>query len=81
MYVIVAVAVLLIAGLLYLLDRALKAVNEGRRRREAALRLAAAAAEAEEKDRQRRAAAAASAALTTVLPAILEPERDPRRVA
>lgn len=81
MYVIFAVATLLIAGLLFLLDRALKAVNEGRRRREVAIRLAAAAAEAEEKDRLRRAAADASAALTTVLPAIQEPERGPRRVA
>ena len=81
MYVIFAVVFLLVAGLLFLLDRALKAVQVGRRRRTAAARLAAAAAQAEEKARQRRAAADASAALTNVLPAIQEPERGPRRVA
>ena len=81
MYVIFVVAVLLIAGLLFVLDRGLKAVHEGRRRRAAGARLAAAAAHAEKKDKQRRAAADASAALTTVLPAIQEPERGPRRVA
>ena len=81
MYVIFAVALLLVAGLLFLLDRALKAVQVGRRRRAAAARLAAAAAQAEEQDRRRRAAADASAALTNVLPAIQEPERGPRRVA
>ena len=81
MYVILVVLVLLVAGLLFLLDRALKAVERGRRRRAAGARLAAAAAYAEAEDKQRRAAANASAALTNVLPAIHEPERGPRRVA
>jgi hypothetical protein len=81
MYVIFVAVVLLIAGLLFVLDRGLKAVHEGRRRRAAGARLAAAAAHAEKEDKQRRAAADASAALTTVLPAIQEPERGPRRVA
>jgi hypothetical protein len=81
MYVIFAVVLLFVAGLLFLLDRALKAVQAGRRRRVAGARLAAAAAQAEEEDRRRRAAADASAALTNVLPAIQEPERGPRRVA
>jgi hypothetical protein len=81
MYVIFVVVVLLIAGLLFLLDRGLKAVARGRRRRAAGARLAAAAAYAEQEDRQRQAAADASAALTNVLPAIQEPERGPRRVA
>ncbi len=81
MYVIFAIAVMLVAGLLFLIDRALKAVERGRRRRAAAARLAAAAAYAEQEDRLRRAAADASAALTNVLPAIQEPDRGPRRVA
>ncbi len=81
MYVIFVVVVLVIAGLLFLLDRALKAVQVGRRRRAAGARLAAAAAHAEQEDKRRRAAADASGALTSVLPAIQEPERGPRRVA
>lgn len=81
MYVIFVVLVLLVAGLLFLLDRALKAVERGRRRRAAGARLAAAAAYAEAEDEQRRAVANASAALTNVLPAIQAPERGPRRVA
>jgi hypothetical protein len=80
MYVIFVVVLALVAGLLFLLDRALKAVQEGRRRRAAGLRLAAAAAHAEEVARQRRAAADASGALTSVLPAIQQAERGPRRV-
>jgi hypothetical protein len=82
MYVIFAIVLLLVAGLLFLLDRGLKAVERGRRRRDAAARLAAATAYAEQENRQRKADAAASAALTSVLPAIQEPpERGPRRVA
>jgi hypothetical protein len=81
MYVIFVVVIALVAGLLFLLDRALKAVQEGRRRRAAGIRLAAAAAHAEQAARQRRAAADASAALTTVLPAIKQAEGGPRRVA
>lgn len=80
MYVIFAVVIALVAGLLFLLDRALKAVQEGRRRRAAGVRLAAAAAQAEEVARRRRATADASAALTAVLPAIQQAERGPRRV-
>jgi len=80
MYVIFVVAIALVAGLLFLLDRALKAVQQGRRRRAAGVRLAAAAAQAEQAARQRRAAADASAALTTVLPAIQQGEQGPRRV-
>jgi hypothetical protein len=80
MYVIFVVVIALVAGLLFLLDRALKAIQEGRRRRAAGLRLAAAAAHAEEVARQRRAAADASGALTSVLPAIQQAERGPRRV-
>ncbi len=81
MYVIFVVIVLLVAGLLFLLDRGLKAVERGRSRRDAGARLAAAAAYAEHEDRQRRAAADASAALTNVLPAIQKPGGGPRRVA
>ena len=81
MYVIFVVAIALVAGLLFLLDRALKAVQRGRRRRADGARLAAAAAYAEERARQRRAAAEASSALTSVLPAIQQEERGPRRVA
>jgi len=80
MYVIFVVAIALVAGLLFLLDRALKAVQQGRRRRVAGVRLAAAAAQAEQAARRRRASADASAALTTVLPAIQQAEQGPRRV-
>ena len=48
MYVMLAVAALLLAGLLFVLDRALKAVRTGRRRRDAGIRLAVAAAKAED---------------------------------
>lgn len=81
MYVIVAVAVVIAAGLLFLLDRALKAIREGRRRRELGMRLYQAAAQAEAADRQRRAAAEASSSLTAVLPAIARGNRAPRKVA
>jgi len=81
MFVVFAVAVLLIAALLFLLDRALKAIKTGRRRRDAAIRLAAAAAEAEEQARRRAAADNVRNALTTVLPAIQKEERGPRHVA
>jgi hypothetical protein len=85
MYVMLAVAALLLAGLLFLLDRALKAVRTGRRRRDAGIRLAVAAARAEdearEAARQRAQVAQASGALTTVLPSIQQPGPGPRRVA
>jgi hypothetical protein len=82
MYLLLAVAVVLVIFLLYALyavDRGLKAVRRGQRRRTAGLRLAAAAAYAEEEDRQRREAKESSGALTSVMPAIND--RGPRRVA
>ena len=81
MYVIAIVAVALIAGLLYLLDRALKAVQTGRRRRDIATRMAPAMAHAEEQANQKEQTKKASSALTSVLPAIQQPEKAPRRVA
>ena len=81
MYVILAVFVLIAAGLIVLLDRVLKAVREGRRRRAVHTRLAAMAVRAEEADRQRREVADSSAALTTLLPAIKQAKEGPRRVA
>jgi len=82
MYVIAVVVIVLIAGLLFLLDRALKAVQRGRRRRELVARMAPAMAYAEEQDKQRKQAKKASAALTSVLPSIKqEPDKGPRRVA
>jgi hypothetical protein len=79
MYLLLAVAVVLLVFLLYAADRGLKAVRRGQRRRTAGLRLAAAAAYAEEEEKQRREAKEASGALTSVLPAIND--RGPRRVA
>lgn len=83
MYVILAIALVLmfVAALLFVLDRALKAIEKGRRRREAAERLAAAYAYAEDKAKRKKASAEASSALTSVLPAIKKPEGGPRRVA
>jgi predicted tellurium resistance membrane protein TerC len=84
MYVIVAVVAVVIAvfGLLFLLDRALKAIREGHRRREVGRRLYHAAAQAEATERQRKQAAEASNSLTAVLPAIrLGDQKKPRKVA
>ncbi|HSZ39252.1 MAG TPA: hypothetical protein VK817_04780 [Trebonia sp.] len=83
MYVIVAVVavVIIVAGLLFLLDRAIKAIREGRRRREVGRRLYHAAAQAEATQRQRKEAAEASNSLTAVLPAIRHGEGKPRKVA
>lgn len=81
MYVIFVAAIILIAGLFFLLDRGLKAVERGRRRRAAAARLAAAAHKAEEKDQRRRERDEASAALTSVLPTIAVDKDHPRTVA
>jgi uncharacterized membrane protein YhiD involved in acid resistance len=81
MYVIAVVAVVLIAGLLYLLDRALKAVQTGRRRRDIASRMAPAMAHAEEQAKQKEQVKEASSALTSVLPSIKQSEKGPRRVA
>lgn len=83
MYVILTIALVFAfaAVLMFVLDRALKAIERGRRRREAAERLGAAYAYAEEKARRKKAASEASSALTSVLPAIKKPEGGPRRVA
>jgi len=81
MYVVFAVAVVLIVVLLLLLDRVLKAVRQGHRRRDAAIRLTAAAASAQAQARRQAAVADARDALTTVLPAIQKEERGPRHVA
>jgi hypothetical protein len=81
MYVIYAVAVVLIAVLALLLDRALKAIDRGRRRRVAAVRLAAAAGRAEQEQQRRKEQEETGAALTSVLPAIVKPDGGPRKVA
>ena len=81
MYVLFVVAVVFIAVLLYLLDRALKAVAQGRRRRNAAIRLSAAAAYAEAQANVEARKQERSGALTTVIPSIQQAERGPRRVA
>jgi hypothetical protein len=81
MYVIVAVLVVFIVALLFVTDRALKAIEKGRRRREAGMRLYAAAAAAQATERQRQAKETASKELTAVLPAIKKPQDEPRRVA
>jgi hypothetical protein len=82
MYVIVAVAVVVIAGLLYLLDRSMKVIREAQRRRDINMRLAAVAEQAEAAEEQRQAAAKARDAITSVLPAIKRPEEQgPRSVA
>jgi|HubBroStandDraft_3_1064219.scaffolds.fasta_scaffold29090_3 hypothetical protein len=81
MYVIVAVAVVFVAGLLFLLDRTIKAIQEGRRRRAAGMRLYAAASRAEATANQRKSAAEASNRLTAVLPAIPQGDKTPRKVA
>lgn len=81
MLVIAVVAVVLIAGLLYLLDRVLKAVQTGRRRRDIVPRMAPAIAHAEEQAKQKKQVKETSSALTSVLPSIQQPEKGPRRVA
>ena len=80
MIVVAIVGIVLLACLLYALDRALKAVVRGKRRRGAAERLFAAVSVAEEKEKTRRDAEQKSTALTSVMPAILE-DKGPRKVA
>jgi hypothetical protein len=80
-YVILAVVVVVIAFLLYMLDRSLKVIRGARRRRDLGERLAPVLEQAEAAGKRREAAAKASAALTSVLPAIKRPEEGPRRVA
>ncbi len=65
-----AVAVVLFAGLLFTVDHTLKVGKRVRRRREANRRLIAAAAKAEAKNKQKTATAEASRALTSLIPAI-----------
>lgn len=84
MYVILALVVLLAAGLLFLLTvvaRARLAVREGRRRRDMAARLAAVAVQVDETHRQEQEVQESGAALTTLLPAIQPAKEGPRRVA
>jgi hypothetical protein len=81
MYVMFVLVVGFVAVVLFLLDRGLKAVQRGRRRREVAMRLGAAAAYAEAQADAEAKQQETSGALTTVLPAIQQPERGPRRVA
>jgi hypothetical protein len=68
--VLIAVAIVLVVGLLFVADRTAKVIKSGRRRREANRRLVAAAAQAEAGARQRNAAEQASGALTSVMPTI-----------
>ena len=72
MPLLIAVAIVLLVGLLFAIDRTNKAIKRIGRRREANRRLVAAAAVAEAKNRQRTAAAEASKALTSLIPAIQE---------
>jgi hypothetical protein len=82
MYVIFVLALVLIACLFFLLDRALKALQRGRRRRVAGERLLAVAKRAEKEHKQHKAHHEQATALTSVLPAILTGEdRGPRKVA
>lgn len=83
MYVIFVVAIVVIAGLFFLLDRGLKAVQRGRRTREAAIRLDTAARKGAEETKARRAYEEMGTALTSVLPAIPREDEDrgPRKVA
>ena len=76
--VLIAVAVVLFACLLFAVDRTAKVMKQTRRRRELTRRLAAATAQAEAAHRQRKAAAQASGALTSVMPTIHDV--DPRHV-
>ena len=81
MYVIVVLAALLVLGLSCLAAYLVKARQRARKQQAVAARLDAVVAQAEREHRNRNAAAQASAALTTVLPAIPQGERAPRRVA
>jgi uncharacterized protein HemY len=65
-----AVAVVVLVGLMFALDRMLKVGKRVRRRREANRRLIAAAAQAEARNKHKTATAEASKALTSLIPAI-----------
>ena len=68
--VLIAVAIVLIVGLLFVADRTAKVIKRERRRRDASRRLAAATAQGKAKHRQRTATEQASGALTSVIPTI-----------
>jgi hypothetical protein len=72
--VLIVVAVVLFACLLFAVDRTVKVMKQARRRREATRRLAAATAQAEADHRQRKAAESVSGALTSVMPTIHDVE-------
>jgi hypothetical protein len=74
MRVLLIVAFVLIICLLFAADRAIKAVNRGRRRRDVNERLAAVAAVAEEKERERKEVVDAGEALTSLMPTIHDHE-------
>ena len=76
--VLLIVVIVLFVGLLFVADRAVKAIKRVRRRAEANRRLVAAAAQAEARHEQQRSATQASGALTSVMPTIHD--LDPRRV-
>ena len=84
MYVILVILALLSLSLSFLaahLVTVRRAASRERKREAVAARLAAVVAQAEQEHRARRAAAEARDALTTVLPAIGQDKRAPRRVA
>jgi len=81
MYVTFVLAALLLIGLSSLTAYLVTARRKARKRQAVAARLAAVAAQAEREYKVRADAAKASAALTTVLPAIRDDDRAPRRVA
>jgi Tfp pilus assembly protein PilX len=81
MYVTLVLAALLLIGLSGLTAYLVTVRRKARKRQAVAARLAAVAAQAEREHKVRTDAAEASAALTTVLPAIRDDERAPRRVA
>jgi Tfp pilus assembly protein PilX len=81
MYVTLVLAALLLLGLSGLTAYLVTARRKARKRQAVAARLAAVVAQAEREHKVRTDAAEASAALTTVLPAIRDDERAPRRVA
>lgn len=76
--VLLVVVIVFFVALVFIGDRAVKAIRRALRLRDADRRLTAAAAQAEDRDQQRRAAVEASGALTSVMPTIHD--LDPRHV-
>lgn len=78
MHVLLGVAFVLIICLVFALvliaDRAVKAVNRGRRRRDVNERLSAVVAVAEAKEQKRKATTEAREAITSVIPTIHDHE-------